>query len=1552
MTKNNLTNCLSWLLQHPHSFGNLDHISVGADSASGLNDDFVAEDAEGDMARLQLAPQNHHRPRLYTQLNNEPNPLPTPAPSRPSEQPKLPPSRPQQTVSSPATTRQAPKPRTPLASLNDIKFSDDVLDIDEIDLTGDVTTSSFGEFGPATTLWREDSAARVEPLSSKKGKKRKSDEYESDLLSPRSSRKTTKVLQRTTTTISPLRQSQTEVVEGHVKQETSLTQTTVRPTTTPFEPVDDFPGFDDQDFEDVQMQQEDESNDVQQRSTSAHSQQARPRRRSNVVLESNDEEDIPRIAKDESQPPSPTKSRSHHGGCHANTVRQAEHVAPISRSPMRSQALTTSQSPRKLASPRTLTSTQEPALRSSATDPSSADSLTPEQKRLVETFASNGQEQLNSLVERLELSKKAIDGKIMDEICEQGSASTESKEKLRAVGNQITSATRLREDLVALSKLRTARTQMLVQRDGLRNSGHSVNPDDADDVLMSLCSKIFQAKREIDAREAVVFRLLDQIGLSTSTGMPRPPRTFEDRILSPKPHMSTQPVLVASTQKPPQSSSGVLKNEDSHGLAHLSTQSVRQTPAARRFDTTVIAANSSARSPPPPKFIRERPQTSEHSTFPQHTPAFADYPGPSRGSIHGVRESTPGGFTRTMASPTPDCSFDEEEFDDEFEDDLDDDEMCHAVEQFEQHLSSRTPSSAEASGRAVLAEVSENIRRPSPKKKAASQVIPSQASLLQHPWSKDVASALKKKFHLHGFRHNQLEAINATLAGKDTFVLMPTGGGKSLCYQLPAVIKTGRTCGVTIVVSPLLSLMQDQVDHLQKLGIQAHLINGNTTQEARTWIRQALQGPHPGEELQLLYVTPEMLGKSQTMISSFENLYRRRQLARIVIDEAHCVSQWGHDFRPDYKDLGEIRKRFKDVPVMALTATATENVKIDVMHNLGMKDADVLVQSFNRPNLTYEVRPKGKNAAVLESIVQIIKTSYRGQAGIIYCLSRKNCEKVAEQLRDEFNIEAEHYHAGLPSEERINIQKKWQAGQFKIIVATIAFGMGIDKPDVRFVIHHTIPKSLEGYYQETGRAGRDGKRSGCYLFYGYQDTMVLKNMIKDGDGGEEQKERQQFLLRMMVQFCENRSDQVLDYFNERFDRANCQNGCDNCNSTSTFETQDFTEHARNAIKIVRQIYRNKVTVLHCVDVYRGGKNKKITQQEHTALSEYGKGADLVRGDVERLFYRLIGEKALTQYNKVNKGGFATQYIKPGPAAREFESGRRSLKIQVLASPHEKARTSAPPPQKSRKKARGIGTGVKAAPDDCPASTNVSSPLQPKTKRKLPRRVQEEEDSDDDDFIVHTSQMEDEEDPELDLRPRKSTKLGPPITSDTSSTLNPIHQHILNDFVDEARAKIERISISMNLRRRPATDTILREIAVQFPQNLSDLQRLCGMNDELFKVFGPVLLGLIKTAYNNYEAMMRAQEDRPEDPNHRTVIEIDDDASDGEGEPESDVDIDVDESENSHFFSIPDDASQVDGRGKSSPTAWGFQFITSCSTSEYIFAEQILQDIRKESELAF
>jgi bloom syndrome protein len=837
--------------------------------------------------------------------------------------------------------------------------------------------------------------------------------------------------------------------------------------------------------------------------------------------------------------------------------------------------------------------------------------------------------------------------------------------------------------------------------------------------------------------------------------------------------------------------------------------------------------------------------------------------------------------------------------DDEFDMPDDDDDMLQLTADIENNHNALTQERAPAAQRPVFAETSGNVASRHPtsarkgKKPAHSQA--DDANLEHHfrfPWSDDVKKTLRERFRLKGFRENQLQAINCTLSGKDAFVLMPTGGGKSLCYQLPSLIESGKTHGVTVVVSPLVSLMEDQVQHLRNLQIQACILNSQSTPEEKQYIREALNDNRPQEYIQCLYVTPEMVSKNQTMVETFERLYRRKQLARLVIDEAHCVSQWGHDFRPDYKLLGNLRSKFPDVPVMALTATATENVKADVIHNLGMKGCEIFSRSFNRPNLYYEVREKKKG---LDAIASLINDKYRGQTGIIYCLSKKECENMAESLTKNHKISAKHYHASLDAAEKPRVQKEWQAGRVKVIVATIAFGMGIDKPDVRFVIHNSVPKSLEGYYQETGRAGRDGKRSGCYLFYGRGDAGKIRRMIDDGEGDWEQKQRQHQMLRKMVAYCENKSDcrrvQVLNYFSEVFHRDACNLQCDNCNSTASFEIQDFTELAGQAISLVRRVKNDKVTVLHCVDVFRGHENKKIKDLGHNQLDEFGVGKDLDRENAERVFYTLLSEGAISEDNVVNKSGFPNQYVNLGTNYREYERGQRHLQLQVRISPRGKGKTQT----KTKSKKVGNTTGVSRTMPELPMSTNVSSPIQAASKRKAHKPVGNALHTNGyqrDNFVVSDPEDEDyaqeeDDDDESDAfetigfapvreagqsRPQKAARrLGPPIQSDgIMDRLDENHRMIVEDFVQHAKKKSQSLVLNRNLASAPFSDTILRQMAINWTDTPEQMLRIPNINAEKVRLFGEMFCKLVRDARRMYEEITPQE---ALDPNLQTVIDL-------------------------------------------------------------------------------
>ncbi|XP_043072533.1 Bloom syndrome protein homolog isoform X2 [Puntigrus tetrazona] len=533
------------------------------------------------------------------------------------------------------------------------------------------------------------------------------------------------------------------------------------------------------------------------------------------------------------------------------------------------------------------------------------------------------------------------------------------------------------------------------------------------------------------------------------------------------------------------------------------------------------------------------------------------------------------------------------------------------------------------------------------------------------PHSSEMMMIFHKKFGLHQFRFNQLEAINATLLGEDTFVLMPTGGGKSLCYQLPACV----SAGVTVVISPLRSLIVDQVQKLTTLDICATSLSGDKKDSEAAKIYMQLSRKDP--PIKLLYATPEKVCASGRMISALQNLYERGLLARIVIDEAHCVSQWGHDFRPDYKRLHELRRKFPNVPIMALTATATPRVQKDILNQLSMARPQVFTMSFNRHNLKYSVLPK-RPKKVDEECIQWIKKYYPRDSGIVYCLSRNDCDTLADSLQ-RAGIAALAYHAGLSDSDREYVQNKWinQDG-CQVMCATIAFGMGIDKPDVRYVIHASLPKSVEGYYQESGRAGRDGEISHCVLFYSYSDVIRIKRLIAmDKDGNQQSKATHINNLHSMVHFCENvaecRRIQLLAYFGEHtFNTSFCKEHpeviCDNCARPHKYKSRNVTDDVKKIVRFVQEncekvgnrygksAQQNRLTLNMLVEIFLGSKSARIQS------GMFGMGAAYSKHNAERLFKKLVLDSVLMEDLYITNNGQAVAYISAGPKALSVLSG--------------------------------------------------------------------------------------------------------------------------------------------------------------------------------------------------------------------------------------------------------------------------------------------------------
>jgi ATP-dependent DNA helicase RecQ len=492
---------------------------------------------------------------------------------------------------------------------------------------------------------------------------------------------------------------------------------------------------------------------------------------------------------------------------------------------------------------------------------------------------------------------------------------------------------------------------------------------------------------------------------------------------------------------------------------------------------------------------------------------------------------------------------------------------------------------------------------------------------------------LKQFFGFSSFKGQQEEIINSLISGNDTFVIMPTGGGKSLCYQLPALISEG----TAIIISPLIALMKNQVDALRNFGsVQgiAHVMNSSLSRQEMDDVKSDLMSG----KTKLLYVAPESLTKEENV-----EFFQKITISFFAIDEAHCISEWGHDFRPEYRRLRPIIEVIAPtVPIIALTATATPKVQNDIQKNLRMLEANIYKSSFNRANLYYEVRPKTKN--VIRDLIRFIKENH-GKSGIVYCLSRKKVEEVAETLQVN-GVKALPYHAGLDTLTRVTNQDRFLMEDVDVIVATIAFGMGIDKPDVRYVIHHDIPKSLESYYQETGRAGRDGGEGKCITFYSYEDIQKLEKFMKGKPVAEQEISKQ--LLTETVSYAESsicRRKQILHYFGEVYPAESCEN-CDNCNHPKDkFDATEDVQLALMAVEQVKELFKAK----HMCQVLAGIDNTDVRTVKHHLLPIFGEGKDQDEkywlGVYRQTLVQLLLDKDIEQYGVLKLTQKGRDFIK-------------------------------------------------------------------------------------------------------------------------------------------------------------------------------------------------------------------------------------------------------------------------------------------------------------------
>lgn len=530
------------------------------------------------------------------------------------------------------------------------------------------------------------------------------------------------------------------------------------------------------------------------------------------------------------------------------------------------------------------------------------------------------------------------------------------------------------------------------------------------------------------------------------------------------------------------------------------------------------------------------------------------------------------------------------------------------------------------------------------KQKSLDEIARTDWSKSDFPWSNRVNETLENVFHMTSFRSMQLPAINVTLSNKDCILIMPTGGGKSLCYQLPALISKG----VTIVVSPLLSLMEDQVMALQAMAYPVAMLAANVSVKETNQILKAMAD---GEDsLKLLYVTPEKMAKSKRFMSMLEKAYQRKHFARLAIDEVHCCSQWGHDFRPDYKYLAIMKRQFPEVPILGVTATASAAIVADVQNMLDIESAVVLRAPLDRPNLVYEVlaKPSGNDEAV-KMIARLILGRFKNQCGIVYCFSIKETDELAHELKG-YGIAVDSYHASMEPHRRSSVHTRWMHGKILVIVATIAFGMGIDKSNVRFVIHHTMSKSIENYYQESGRAGRDDKPATCLILFRFADIFRQTTSVFTEKCG---RENVYTMVRYCVDVRECRRAMFLRHFGEKQQDIQCHDAiCDNCQLKRSVKDIDVTVHIKNIYRILDSASdaNEQLTAAKFIDAWTGKDAKKWKERGVTKT-------DLPRERCETIVAWALLEGYLAEKFHITPYAYIS-YIRTGEKKKEIDKGGR------------------------------------------------------------------------------------------------------------------------------------------------------------------------------------------------------------------------------------------------------------------------------------------------------